>query len=416
MKRHFAARNICAALLLALPVILVGGLGSATAAYAADDNYAAGWPTIPAGEGGPHINVTTRHDGEWTWHDRSNPEPIAVKTEYQMRIRVENFTYAPLWSPTMTTDGDPSGGQDLRCDFSPFGGPTGVASWPGGSIPHGGVVYCLATAPGRADAGTIYSDYKMTGEIRPTDGTAPYTKWGADWWWGKVEAKPAIDIEKWSTVDGPSGGDFDEAPGKLVPAGSTTPITLTVTNTGNETLMDPTVTDTTLEGAAMTDLSCDFSALGGPATGTLSGITMKPGDSFTCTGLIPALAAGERHSDMAHISIWSNSKLGEITDEDPWYGVGNDEKPVAPVGPGGGVPGEPVPAKPAPGLPSSEMPSERATLSVPAATATASRSVPQLATTGFDSSDELRLVTLSLGAGTALVASAALVRRRVRRG
>lgn len=407
-----------AAMLVATPLALFGALAASGTAQAAGEDYAGGWPTMAAGEGGPHINVTVRHDGEWTWHDRSNPEAIAINTDYQMRIRVENFTYATLWAPDLTTVGDPTGGQNLRCDYSPFGGPVGVTSWPEGSIPHGGVVYCLATAPGRATAGTIDSDYKMTGEIRP-EGAASYTKWGADWWWGKVEAHPAIDITKWSTVDGPTAGAFDVAPGKRITSGSSTAITMTIVNSGNEVLMDPVVTDTTLAGTAMTGLSCDFSALGGPSTGTISQISMNPGDSFTCTGTLPALADGEQHSNSAMISIWANSKLANITDTDTWNGIGTSDVVPAPE------PSEPTPAvvtpviEPTPDVVVPNASTEPSASAVPAASQSPNVTAPsapdsaQLAQTGSESG-KLVTVAISLTALGSLLVGATIVRRKKR--
>ena len=45
-------------------------------------------------------------------------------------------------------------------------------------------------------------------------------------------------------------------------------------------------------GPPLTGLSCDFSPLGGPATGTAWEGVFLPGDAFECTAVLSALAAG----------------------------------------------------------------------------------------------------------------------------
>ncbi|QIK63289.1 DUF11 domain-containing protein [Leucobacter viscericola] len=133
--------------------------------------------------------------------------------------------------------------------------------------------------------------------------------------------EPAIHIEKWSTADGYPAGDFDTAPGKTVAVGKTTPITMTITNNGVEDLRDVTVSDATLDGPAMTGLSCDFSKLGGPATGVTWKGTFKVGDSFDCTGTVPALKSGKTHGDNASVTGTGEKSGTKVSDEDPWYAV-----------------------------------------------------------------------------------------------
>ncbi len=131
--------------------------------------------------------------------------------------------------------------------------------------------------------------------------------------------EPAISIEKWSTTDGFPAGDFDTAPGKAVKAKSPTAITMTITNTGVEALRDVKVTDDTLNGPALTDLDCDFSALGGPKTGTEWAGPLEVGKSFECTGTVPGLASDTTHGDNATVTGTGVATGTVVTDEDPWF-------------------------------------------------------------------------------------------------
>jgi hypothetical protein len=78
------------------------------------------------------------------------------------------------------------------------------------------------------------------------------------------------------------------------------PVKMIVTNTGTAALGTVVVSDKTLGSPRMTGLSCDFSALGGPSTGTTWAGIFKPGDSFPCTGLVN-LEAGQVHGDEARV-------------------------------------------------------------------------------------------------------------------
>jgi hypothetical protein len=142
---------------------------------------------------------------------------------------------------------------------------------------------------------------------------------------------PAISIEKWSTEDGFPLGDFDDAPGKSVTATTATAITMTVTNTGAEALRDVTVADETLDGPAMTGLSCDFSPLGGPASGTEWAGPFEVGASFDCTGEVPGLDAGAAHADRASITGVGVDSGSVVRDADDWHArASKREAPPAP--------------------------------------------------------------------------------------
>lgn len=152
--------------------------------------------------------------------------------------------------------------------------------------------------------------------------------------------KPAIDIEKhsgaWDGVVFTNGvaqldadgqpvnqpdGDHDSAPGLTVPAGQTTPVTFTITNTGNETLDNVTVGDRTDTGAALTNITCTFN---GSTTMPFNGL--EPGQSFTCTATLPAITAA--HADTATVNATGRYTGTTVGDHDAWHAT---PAPVAPT-------------------------------------------------------------------------------------
>ncbi|MDR1512283.1 MAG: hypothetical protein LBS56_02190, partial [Propionibacteriaceae bacterium] len=138
----------------------------------------------------------------------------------------------------------------------------------------------------------------------------------------------AIDIEKFDTVDDPTGpwdlsditdGDFDSSPGRILEADAPTPIRFRITNEGEQNLIGLSVKDSLLSGSgALTNLTCDFSALGGPPSGTSWSEPFEPGESFDCSGVLDGLAAGATHSDLASVTAVSANTLELVQDEDPW--------------------------------------------------------------------------------------------------
>lgn len=146
---------------------------------------------------------------------------------------------------------------------------------------------------------------------------------------GDGDEIPSVDIEKWSTTDGEEAGDFDDAPGKTVAAGAPVPVTMTIRNNGQDDLVDVTVSDATLGGPAMTGLTCDFSPLGGPADGTTWDGPFLIGDSFECTGTVPAMAGATTHANEATVTGTGALSGRGVTDVDPFH----VETPVPPTTP-----------------------------------------------------------------------------------
>lgn len=132
---------------------------------------------------------------------------------------------------------------------------------------------------------------------------------------------PEITIVKYDTLDGDdaTSGDYNTSPGKQLSADTETPISFLVTNSGQEPLVDIEVTDVTTSGQGdLRDVSCDFSPLGGPASGTTWAGPFAIGDSFTCTGVLPGLAAGATHVDTATVTATGETSGVEVSDSDPW--------------------------------------------------------------------------------------------------
>lgn len=133
-----------------------------------------------------------------------------------------------------------------------------------------------------------------------------------------IRTPPVIDIEKWNTNQGPVAGDHDN---DAYAAGATenVALTFTITNTGDEPLIDVKVWDTTEDGGDITGLTCNFAPLGGPSSGTTWAGPFQVGDSFTCTGTLPAMGTGATHSNTATVTAIGQHTGIPVTDKDPWH-------------------------------------------------------------------------------------------------
>jgi len=138
-----------------------------------------------------------------------------------------------------------------------------------------------------------------------------------------VIPKPQVDIEKYDMLgtDDISTGDFDST-AKVLHAAVDTPMEFKVTNTGEESLIDVKVSDRTIAGTGVIkDLVCDFSELDDTAVaGTEWAGPFKVGDSFTCTGVLPGLAVGAKHTDEATVVATGVLTGNGVSDTDKWNG------------------------------------------------------------------------------------------------
>ncbi|MDR0285541.1 MAG: carboxypeptidase regulatory-like domain-containing protein [Propionibacteriaceae bacterium] len=137
--------------------------------------------------------------------------------------------------------------------------------------------------------------------------------------------EPGIDIEKTSAT-----GDHDSGttPAVMKP-GESVPITFTITNEGDEPLVNVVVTDT--PAGTMADMTCFFggsSQPGTPAQKSADGKAWEvkwagpfaPGATFTCTGTEVAIASASSTSDEATVT-GSGEYTGKTpTDTDTWNG------------------------------------------------------------------------------------------------
>lgn len=97
----------------------------------------------------------------------------------------------------------------------------------------------------------------------------------------------------------------------------TTALEFTVINSGTTTLTDLNVSDmTTLGDATVSNLSCDFSPLGGPETGTSWSGSMAKGKSFVCTAELAGVVGP--HTDVATVTAMGN---GQVSDTDPYNAI-----------------------------------------------------------------------------------------------
>ena len=134
--------------------------------------------------------------------------------------------------------------------------------------------------------------------------------------------EPDITIDKYDTLDGDDGttGHFHNT-NRQLQNGVSVPIKFTITNTGNEPLKDIVVVDKTIAGVGViTGLSCDFSPLGGPTTGTTWVGPFAVGASFDCTGELPGLAYFDKHTDKATVTGTGVYSGKPVTDDDIWNG------------------------------------------------------------------------------------------------
>lgn len=159
---------------------------------------------------------------------------------------------------------------------------------------------------------------------------------------------PSIDIEKWSdegevpeydasgalSNDG-FKGDFDASPGKKLDTGEKQELNFTVSNDGREDLVNVVVSDTLTGGTGeIEDLLCTFPD---DSTGTEWAGPFVIGTQFSCTGTLPALAAGQKHSDRATVTAVGAHTGIEVDDRDDWHGF-TEAAPAGLVNTGASMP------------------------------------------------------------------------------
>lgn len=152
----------------------------------------------------------------------------------------------------------------------------------------------------------------------------------------RIVGQPGIDIEKWNDGEGGApaydsetgaltndgyAGDHD-GDSKALNVGEPQQIRFTVSNDGPDRLLDIEVSDQLTGGVGeIADLVCDFPA-GGDRTDTTWAGPMEVATQFECTGTVPALQAGQRHSDTATVTAVGEVNGNTVSDSDVWSGHG----------------------------------------------------------------------------------------------
>ena len=159
---------------------------------------------------------------------------------------------------------------------------------------------------------------------------------------GVLENLPEVDIEKfsatsWEGVQFVAGvpqltigadpqpinqpdEDFDSAPGKQLVGTQAQAVRFRITNIGTEPLTQILVTDATSVGAGVGPIDCNFSPVGGPATGVTGGpAVLPPTAGFDCTATLPALGDSAAHADLATVTAVGAGSGIQVTDSDAWY-------------------------------------------------------------------------------------------------
>lgn len=182
------------------------------------------------------------------------------------------------------------------------------------------------TLPAYTDTATVLQNGQ---EIKITRSATVYGGGGGG---NGTQLAPAISIEKWDT-DRVTGAHDTADDAKNLDATTAQLIHFTITNTGNETLVGIVVSDKTTTGVGtLTDITCDFSPLGGAATGTAWDGPFAPGDTFDCTGSLPALGYDAVHGDTASVTGVGVSTGTEVSNSNQWHGV-TGPAPVTPPTP-----------------------------------------------------------------------------------
>lgn len=109
--------------------------------------------------------------------------------------------------------------------------------------------------------------------------------------------------------------DHDAAPGLEVSPENATAITMTVTNTGTETLSDVNVADEAGSDPDLSGFTCTFK---GSTTMPFQGLA--PGETITCTVSLRG-AFGNRHRDTATVTARGAGTGTTVSDSDEFYAV-----------------------------------------------------------------------------------------------
>ena len=324
---------------------------------------------VPAGQAWTYDCDTLVFDSIRLKADGSSAAPVAVKPT--------SFTCSPAgftvtWGPQVVNV------QDRVSIAVSLPAPTGTAT-------------PAQTFTNLATVSTVVGGVATTGSVSSSKTQASAGGEGR----GDVPV-PAVTITKGDAA----GHAADTADTAVVLADGTASLAYRVTNTGADPLADVTVSDAVLANGTVTGLSCDFSTLGGPATGVSWAGPFAVGASFDCTAALTGVAAGDAdHHDVGTVTARGIESGQAVTASDAWF---------ARVAPAAVTPATPSSS---PTTPAAAVPAAGPTapaVSTPRATAASTG----LAFTGAELAGPMTLAALLTLLGAALVVG---TRRRAAR-
>lgn len=221
-----------------------------------------------------------------------------------------------------------------------------------------------------------------------------------------------------SIAKGDSKGNAADtaATAATLPANGTATLEYVVTNSGTDPLTNVQVTDQLLANGTVTGLTCDFSALGGPSSGTAFSGHFAVGSTFDCTAQLSGVTtAGGDHHDVGTVTATGVNSGSAVTASNDYFavvtsqpaGAGTNAGGTTPPagGTGGGTPGTGT------GDGTGATPGSGSV--APAATGSTPVTSTTLAYTGTDVVGPLGVAGGLFGLGIALTVLAGIRRRRI---
>jgi hypothetical protein len=219
---------------------------------------------------------------------------------------------------------------------------------------------------------------------------------------GSGDTAPAITIVK-GDADG-NAADTAATAANIGYAPAAMGLVYSVTNNGKEPLRDVTVTDQLVTNGTVTGLSCDFSAVGGPASGTVWAGPLAVGASFPCTAQLSGVQLGD-HEDIATVTAAGAVSGSTVRSSNPYFAIAVATPPIV-TGAGSGAPTVNAPGVNAPAV---NAPAVNAPAGSTPPVVSAAQYPPALAATGAATG-----VEVGLGATLLLVGSGLMVFTRRR--
>ena len=226
-----------------------------------------------------------------------------------------------------------------------------------------------------------------------------------------------------SITKGDSNGNAADtaATAATLPANGTATLEYVVTNSGTDPLTNLQVTDQLLANGTVTGLTCDFSALGGPSSGTAFSGHFAVGATFDCTAQLTGVTTtGGDHHDVGTVTATGVNSGSAVTASNDYFAVvtsqpaGGGTNAGGTTPPAGGTGGGTTGGTPVGNGHRQRRGRPRRSGSVaPAATGSTPVTSTALAYTGTDVVGPLGVAGGLFGLGIALTVLAGIRRRRI---